>query len=66
MTEIKVLLRKKIMEEKSIFRNFFLEEDIPEGRYRLRAYTNLMRNADESFFIRDSLLSIRIRNPCLC
>ena len=35
-------------------------------RYRLRAYTNLMRNADESFFIRDSLLSIRIRNPCLC
>lgn len=47
----KVLLRKKIMEEKGVFRNFFsLENDIPEGKYMLRAYTNYMRNEDESFF----------------
>lgn len=77
----KVLLRKKIMEENGIFRNFFsLEDDIPEGRYMLRAYTNFMRNADESFFYTrqfavykdtESLLMLKVRyekekeNRCL-
>ncbi|WP_294585558.1 hypothetical protein [uncultured Bacteroides sp.] len=47
----KVLLRKKLMAEEGVYRNFFsLENDIPEGRYMLRAYTNYMRNEDESFF----------------
>lgn len=47
----KVVLRKKLMEEDGIYRNFFsLESDISEGNYMLRAYTNFMRNEDEEYF----------------
>ncbi len=40
--------------------DFSLEDTVPEGRYKLRAYTNWMRNLGEDFlFTRD----IYIRNP---
>lgn len=66
-----VVLRKKMMEEEGCFRNFFaLQDDVPEGKYMLRAYTNFMRNADEEYFFTrqlsvmqrsNSLLSVQVR-----
>ncbi|MFW5644563.1 MAG: TonB-dependent receptor plug domain-containing protein [Bacteroidota bacterium] len=40
--------------------DFTLQDTVPEGRYKLRAYTNWMRNSDKDFlFTRD----IYVRNP---
>lgn len=67
----KVLLRKKLMAEKGAYHNFFsLENDIPEGRYMLRAYTNYMRNDDSFFYTKQitvyenmsSLLVVKVRH----
>lgn len=40
--------------------DFHLNDSIPSGRYRIRAYTNYMRNYDEQFFF---LKEITVVNP---
>lgn len=63
----KVLLRKKIMEENGIFRNFFLWKTIfQKGGICFVPTPILCAMQMNPFFIRDSLLFIRIRNPYLC
>ena len=46
-----VVIRLKVRRENNIFQGHItLPEDLPEGNYRIRAYTNYMRNAGEDYF----------------
>ena len=46
-----VVVRLKVRRENDIFQGHItLPEDLPEGNYKLRAYTNYMRNAGEDYF----------------
>jgi len=52
-----VVLRKKIrpVEEGTFFGQIDLSPEIAQGWYSIRAYTNFMRNVDESFFYRQKI-----------
>ncbi len=57
----KILLSLVIRIEKGTGKgDFHLGDQVPSGRYRVRAYTNFMRNYDEKFFF---LKEITILNP---
>jgi hypothetical protein len=46
-----VIVRQKIVPKESVFSgSILLKDDLPEGIYIIRAYTNWMRNVGEDFF----------------
>lgn len=46
-----LIYRQKLNKIEGVFSgSFFLHETLPEGTYRIRAYTNWMRNAGDAFF----------------
>ncbi len=55
------VIRLKVKpEDKMYFGHISLKEDMPEGVYKLRAYTNFMRNLGEDYFFSKT---IRIGDP---
>ncbi len=57
----KIILSRIIRIERGIGKgDFQLNESYPSGRYRIRAYTNFMRNYEESFFFQRE---ITVLNP---
>lgn len=57
----KILISRVIRIDKGTGKgDFHLGDQVPSGRYRVRAYTNFIRNYDEKFFF---LKEITILNP---
>ncbi len=56
-----IVTRLKVLpEDEMYFGQFSLPEDMPEGVYKIRAYTNFMRNSGEDYFFSKM---IRIGDP---
>ncbi|MCE5227594.1 MAG: hypothetical protein LLG05_17265 [Porphyromonadaceae bacterium] len=56
-----VVARLKVRPDQGVYYgNLFLKEDLPDGAYQLRSYTNFMRNIDEAYYFSKT---VYIANP---